>query len=313
MKEAMYSLVLAVVASGCSVQSENVLLTDWQTPFRTPPFDQIKTEHFMPAFLKAMQTEKAEVEAIANNTETPTFENTIEALEESGELLDRVGRVFSCLNGANTSDELQSISKEVAPLQAKHNDDIKLNKALFARIEQVYKKKDRLGLTPEQDILLENYYLGFVRSGARLNNRDKEKLRKINEELSRLYVQFRQNHLQQTNAIALLIDKEEDLAGLPDEVVQAAAEMAERRGMKGKWVFTLQKPSFIPFLTNSSKRGLRQIVFKAYANRGNNNDEFDNKKLISRIAALRVSRANLLGYDTHAETWPRILRTFTNS
>ncbi len=301
MKEAMCCIGLVIVAAGCGIQSENVLLKDWETPFQTPPFDEIKDEHFITAFLEAMQAEKAEVEAIAGNKEEPTFENTIEVLEESGELLERVSAVFSCLNSANTNDKLQSISREVAPLRAKHNDDIKLNKALFARIKQIYGEKDHLGLTPEQDTLLENYYLGFVRSGANLNDGDKEKLRRINEELSKLYVEFRQNHLKQTNAIGLVIDKDEDLAGLPDEVIQAAVEMAEERGMPGKWVFTLQKPSFIPFLMHSSKRKLREIVFKAYVNRGNNNDEFDNKKLISRIASLRVSRANLLGYDTHAD------------
>ena len=301
MKEAICSLAVVIVAAGCGVQPENVLLRDWKTPFQTPPFDQVKNDDFMPAFLEAMEAEKAEVEAIANSRKEPTFENTIEALEKSGELLDRVGRVFSCLNGANTNDQLQSISREVAPLRAKHNDDIKLNKALFTRIEQLYEKKDRLGLTAEQDTLLENHYRSFVRSGANLNDGEKEKLRRINEELSKLYVEFRQNHLKQTNAIALVIDENEDLAGLSDEVIEAAAELAKERGMPGKWVFTLQKPSFIPFLMNSNKRGLRETVFKAYVNRGNNNDEFDNKKLISRIASLRVSRANLLGYDTHAD------------
>jgi len=301
MKEAMYLFTLAILIIGCSAQPENMLLQKWETPFRTPPFDEIKSEHFMPAFLEAMEVEKAEVEAIANNEERPTFKNTIEALEGSGELLNRVSRVFSCLNGANTNDELQNISKEVAPLRAKHNDDINLNEALFARIKQIHEKKEDLGLTTEQDTLLENYFLRFVRSGANLNDGDKEKLRGINEELSNLYVKFRQNHLKQTNAIGLVIDKDENLAGLPDGVVQAAAEMAEARGMEGKWVFTLQKPSFIPFLMNSEKRKLREIVFKAYVNRGNNNDEFDNKKLISRVAALRVRRANLLGYKTHAD------------
>ncbi len=255
----------------------------------------------MPAFLETMKVEKSEVEAIVNNEEGPTFKNTIEALEKSGELLDRVSRVFGCLNGANTNDELQNISKEVAPIRAKHDDDISLNEKLFAKIKQIYDKKESLGLTPEQNTLLENYYLGFVRSGANLNDEDKEKLRNINEELSNLYVKFKQNHLKQTNAIALIIDKDEDLAGLPDEVVQAAVEMAKAKGMEGKWVFTLQKPSFIPFLTNSKKRNLREVVFKAYINRGNNNDEFDNKKLISRIASLRISKANLLGYKTHAD------------
>ncbi|MHC4583939.1 MAG: M3 family metallopeptidase [Planctomycetota bacterium] len=301
MKKMMYLFSLIFFAIGCRIQGENLLLQKWDTPFQTPPFDEIKNEHFMPAFLETMKAEKAEVEAIVNHEEEPTFRNTIDALEKSGELLDRVSRVFSCLNGANTNDELQDISKEVAPLQAKHNDDIKLNEKLFEKIKHIYDKKESLGLTHEQNTLLENYFLGFVRSGANLNDEDKEKLRNINEELSNLYVKFKQNHLKQTNAIALIIDKEEDLAGLPDEVVQAAIEMAKARGMEGKWIFTLQKPSFIPFLINSEKRNLREIVFKAYINRGNNNDEFDNKKLISRIASLRISKANLLGYKNHAD------------
>jgi len=301
MKKAMYLFTLTVLTIGCSVKQENIMLQEWNTPFQTPPFDEIKDEHFMPAFLEAMEAEKAEVEAIVNNEEEPTFKNTIEALEKSGELLDRVSRVFGCLNSANTNDDLQDISKEIAPLRARHNDDINLNKKLFARIKQIYEKRESLGLTDEQHILLENYFLRFVRSGANLNDQDKETLRNINEELSNLYVKFRQNHLKQTNAIALVIDNEDDLAGLPDDVVQAAAEMAKARGKEGKWVFTLQKPSFIPFLMHSEKRALREIVFKAYINRGNNNDEFDNKKLISRIAALRVKKANLLGYKTHAD------------
>jgi peptidyl-dipeptidase Dcp len=301
MKKMTYLLTLVVLTTGCSVKPGNPLLQEWDTPFKTPPFDEIEDEHFMPALLEAMESEKAEVEAIADNDREPTFENTIEALEKSGQLLDRVSRVFSCLNGANTNDQLQSISKKVAPLRAKHNDDINLNEELFARIEQIYQEKEGLGLTAEQDTVLENYYLRFVRSGAKLNDQDKEKLRDINEELSNLYVKFRQNHLKQTNAIALIIDKNEDLAGLPDGVIQAAVEMAKARDMEGKWVFTLQKPSFIPFLVNSQKRDLREIVFKAYVNRGNNDDKFDNKKLISRIAALRVKKANLLGYATHAD------------
>ncbi|MHC4324784.1 MAG: M3 family metallopeptidase, partial [Planctomycetota bacterium] len=301
MKKVMYVFILAVLTIGCSVRQDNIMLKEWNTPFQTPPFDEIKDEHFMPAFLEAMEAEKAEVEAIANNQQEPTFENTLEALEKSGELLDRVSRVFGCLNSANTNDELQNISKEVAPLRARHNDDINLNEKLFARIKQIYEKKESLELTTEQNTLLENYFLRFVRSGANLNDQDKEKLRDINEELSNLYVKFRQNHLKQTNAVALVVDNDKDLAGLPDEVVQAAAEMARARGMEGKWAFTLQKPSFIPFLMHSEKRALREIVFKAYINRGNNNDEFDNKKLISEIAALRVKKANLLGYKNHAE------------
>jgi len=301
MRETMCFLVLAVVTAGCSVQPENVLLQEWETPFQTPPFDEITNEHFMPAFLAAMEAEKAEVAAIAGHREEPTFANTIEALEKSGELLDRVGRVFSSLNSANTNEQLQAISKELAPLQAKHHDDIMLNEALFARTRTIYEKRDRLELNAEQNTLLENHYLSFVRSGAALDEADKGKLRAVNEELSTLYVAFRQNHLKQTNAIGLVIDKEGDLAGLSSDVVQAAAEMGRERDMPGKWVFTLQKPSFIPFLMHSEKRPLREILFKAYINRGNNDDECDNKKLISRIAALRVKRANLLGYETHAD------------
>jgi peptidyl-dipeptidase Dcp len=301
MKQTVYLLAMAILTIGCSVRPENTLLQQWKTPFQTPPFEEIKDEHFMPAFLEAMAIEKAEVEAIANNKKKPTFKNTIEAMEESGKLHDRISRVFYALNDAETNDQLQDILKKVTPLQAKHSDDINLNKALFARIKQIYEKKESLALTPEQDTLLENYFLRFVRSGANLNDEDKDELRKINEELSNLYVKFQKNHLKETNAIALVIEKEENLAGLPDEVVQGAAEMAKARGMEGKWVFTLQKPSFIPFLMSSEKRQLREIVFKAYINRCNNNDEFDNKKLIARIAALRVARANLLGYKNHAD------------
>jgi peptidyl-dipeptidase Dcp len=301
MKKMITLFTLIIMIIGCKIQSQNPLLQKWDTPFQTPPFDQIKNEHFMPAFVEGMKVEKAEVQVIINNKEEPSFKNTIEALEKSGKLLSRVGRVFGCLNGANTNDKLQNISKEVAPLRTKHNDDINLNEKLFARIKKIYEKKESLGLTPEQYTLLENHYLGFVRSGANLDQEDKEKLREINEELSNLYVQFRQNHLKQTNALGLIIEKEKDLAGLSDDVIQAAAEMANARDMEGKWVFTLQKPSFIPFLINSEKRNLRETVFKAYINRGNNKDEFDNKKLISRIASLRVSRANLLGYETHAD------------
>jgi peptidyl-dipeptidase Dcp len=297
----MYHIALLTFIIGCGNFTGNPLLQEWNTPFHTPPFTEIKNEHFMPAFLEGMKVEKTEVEAIISNEEAPTFKNTIEALEKSGELLSRIGRVFGGLNGANTNDALQNISKELAPISSKHNDDISLNEKLFAKIKTIYETKESLGLTQEQHTLLENYHLDFIRSGADLNDDHKEKLRGINEELSNLYVKFRQNHLKQTNAIGLVIDKEEELAGLTDDVVQAAAETAKARDMEGKWVFTLQKPSFIPFLINSEKRNLREILFKAYINRGNNNDEFDNKKLISRIASLRVSRANLLGYKTHAD------------
>ena len=301
MNTRMYLVALLLLIIGCSTQQENPLLQEWDTPFQTPPFDEIKNEHFMPAFLEGMKAEKAEVNAIIANEAAPTFKNTIEALEKSGVLLERVSRVFNCLNEANTNDELQQISKEVAPLQTRHYDDIYLNNKLFVKLSQIYKQQGSLGLTPEQTILLENYYLRLVRKGAKLNDDDKNDLRAINEELSGLYVKFSQNHLKETNALGLIIDNEADLAGLPDGVIQAAAEMAKDRSMEGKWVFSLQRPSFTPFLINSEKRKLREILYTAYIDRGNNNDEYDNKQVVSRIAALRVSRANLLGYKTHAD------------
>lgn len=301
MKQAMCLLTLAIAAAGCSVQQGNVLLQEWDTPFETPPFNEIKDEHFMPAFLAAMDAKNAEIDAIANNPEPPTFKNTIEAMELSGKLLDRVSSAFSGLNSANTNPKLQDIAKQLAPLRSKHSDDINLNPKLFARIKTIYDNKDKLDLTEEQHIALENYYTGFVRSGANLNETDKAKLRKINEQLSTLYVNFNQNHLQQSNALGLIIDKKEDLAGLPDDVIKASAELAKARGHEGKWAFNLQRSSFTPLLVYSEKRQHRETLFKAYINRGNNGDEYDNNKLISNIAALRVERCKILGYKTHAE------------
>ncbi len=299
-KHLVLYLGLLLLAS-CNLKPENPLLSEWDTPFQTPPFNEIKNEHFKPAILEAMKVEMAEVDAIVNNPESPTFENTIVALEKSGKLLSRVSRVFGSLNSANTNESLQQVSKELAPLRAKHSDDINLNEKLFARIKKVYDNKDNYNFSSEEQTLLENYYKGFVRSGANLGAEDKEKLRAINKELSNLYIQFRENHLKQTNAIGLVVENQEDLAGLPDEVIQSAAELAALREIPGKWVFTLQKPSFIPFLQYAEKRNLRETLFKGYINRGNNNDKNDNKEIISRIAALRVTRANLLGYKTHAD------------
>ncbi|MFC1538457.1 M3 family metallopeptidase [Candidatus Latescibacterota bacterium] len=307
MKKMLCVISLLMLTISCTDQpeqtllEENPLLQEWDTPFQSPPFDEIKNEHFMPAFLEAMKAQKAENDAIVNNAEEPTFKNTIEALEKSGALFKRVNEVFDCLVRANTNDVLQQIQKEVAPLRTRHYNDINLNEKLFTRIKKLYETRESLGLTSEQNTVLENYYLRFVRNGADLNAEDKDKLRVIDEELSNLKVKFGQNLLKQTNAIGLVIDNEEDLAGLPDDVVQAAAEMAKARGMEGKWVFTLQGSSYGPFLTNSEKRNLREIVLKAYINRGNNNDEFDNKNVVARIASLRVRRANLLGYKTHAD------------
>lgn len=300
MKKTLWSFMLILLA-GCGTQSKNPFLTEWNTPFGTPPFNEIRNEHFMPAFREAMKTHTAEVDEIINNPEAPTFRNTVAAFEKSGKLLDRIDRVFGCLNGADTNPELQSISEEVEPLLTKHSDDILLNSELFYRVKTIHEQRESLGLNEEESFLLDKIYKDFVRSGADLNDSDKAALRAINEELSTLYVKFRKNHLEQTNAVALVIEKESDLAGLSDNQIAAAMETAKNRGLEGKWVITLQKPSFEPFLQHSEKRELREKVYKGYINRGNNGDDYDNNAVVSRIATLRVKRGRLLGYDTYAD------------
>jgi peptidyl-dipeptidase Dcp len=300
MKKTIWSIMFIFLV-GCGVQSKNPFLAEWKTPFGTPPFDQIKNEHFMPAFKEAMNAHMAEISSITGNPEEASFKNTIAALEKSGELLERVRRVFILINEANTNPELQAISQEVEPLLARHNDDINLDPRLFARVKKIYQQREALGLNEEESTLLENVYKTFVRSGADLNENDKAALRAVNEELSTLYVKFRKNHLNQSNAIALVIEDKSDLAGLSDAMIEEAAETAQNRGMEGKWVITLQKPSFEPFLQYSERRELREKVWNSYIDRGNNGGEFDNNAVVSRIAALRVKRANLLGYKTHAD------------
>ena len=280
---------------------DNPFFKEWSTPFQTPPFDEIKIDYYLPAFEECIRLQKAEVDGIINNTEKPTFVNTIEAMEKSGKLLIKVSSVFYNLNSANTNDEMQEIAKTVAPMLSKHNDDINLNEKLFARVKTIYSEKEKLNLTTDQKTVLKNYYDDFIRGGANLNNEQKEKFRKINEELSLLSLKFGENLLKETNSIGLIIENKNDLAGLPESVIQSAFELGKTKGHEGKWVFTLQKPSFIPFLQYSEKRNLREVIFKAYINRGNNNNEFDNNKILSSIAALRVERANLLGYKTHAD------------
>lgn len=301
-------IILAILFSGVFTktfsqenQMNNPFFKEWTTPFQTPPFDEIKIEHYLPAFEEGIRQQKAEVEVIINNQEKPTFQNTIEALEKSGKLLTNVSSVFYNLNSSLTNDEMQVIAKKVAPMLSKHSDDIFLNEKLFERIKYVYNEKGRSNLSGEQKQVLKNYYDGFLRGGANLNNEQKERFRKINEELSLLSLKFGENVLKETNTIALIVDNKDDLAGLPENVIQAAFELANAKGYDNKWAFTLQKPSFIPFLQYSENRNLREKIFNAYIKRGNDDNEYDNKKILSRIAALRVERANLLGYRTHAD------------
>ncbi len=300
-KIALVLFILSLLVLSWAEEEQNPLLGDFDTPFQVPPFDKIKEEHYLPAFKEGIKQHHQEIEAIVNNPEPATFENTIEALENSGTLLRKVDSVFYVLNGSMTNEKMQAIAKEAAPLQSKHRDDIRLNEKLFQRIKSVYKKKDTLNLKAEQRMLLEKYYKEFVRGGANLDEQQKARLREINEKLSVLTLKFGENILKENNRFELVIEKKEDLAGLPEAVIAGAEETARERGHEGKWVFTLHKPSLIPFLQYSEKRDLREKMFKAYINRGDHNDELDNKAILSKIAALRVERANLLGYRTHAD------------
>ena len=307
-KTAIFLLCFSLILASCSKPTDekpkeaaqNPFFEDWETPFGVPPFDRIKEEHYMPAYLKGMEQHKVEIDDILQNSQPPTFANTIEALDRSGEFLTKVDYVFQNMAGAHTNEKIQEIEREIAPLLAKHGDDINLNAGLFQRTKAVYEQKDQLNLTPEQSMLLENTYKGFVRGGANLSEENKGRFREINEELSVLSVKFANNVLNETNAFAMVLE-EEDLAGLPQSVISAAAEAAAEKGQEGKRVITLHKPSFIPFLQYSEKRSLREKVFKAFANIGNNDNEYDNKAIVAKTAALRVERAQLLGYETHAD------------
>jgi len=285
---------------GCSKKDSNPFYNEYDTPFETPPFAQVKMEHYMPTFTDGIAQEKEEIIAIATNPEAPTFKNTLEAMEQTGELLEKVSNVFYNLTSSNTNDEMQEIAKQLSPMLSKHRDDIRLNKQLFERIKALYNQKENLNLTVEQNRLLEDYYKSFVRGGANLNETQKGELREINKKLSLLTLQFGENILKENNNFELVIDKKEDLAGLPEAQIAAALETAKSRGHEGKWVFTLHKPSLIPFLQYSEKRDFREIMFKGYISRGDNNNELDNNKILTEIASLRVRRANLLGYKTHA-------------
>lgn len=305
MKKTLILIFLEVIvfANGCKkvVKSDNPFFNTYDTPFQVPPFEQIKTAHFMPAFLKGFEEQKKEVKTIINNPGEPTFENTIKAFAYSGQLLQRVSSVFGALNSANTNDSLQVINRELSPISSKHRDDINLNDTLFSKIKSIYENKAKFKLTEEEKKVLDDTYKDFVRSGAALSPEDKDKLRKINKDLSLLSVQFGQNLLAETNGFNLVIDKKEDLSGLPEGVITQAAGMAKSLKMDGKWVFTLQVPSMTPFLQYSDRRDLRQKLFTAYFMKGDNDNNYDNKAIIAKIAKLRVERTHLLGYDSFAD------------
>ena len=279
---------------------ENPLLSEWNDRFGVPPFDRIKAEHFAPALEQAMSVHNAEIDAIVTNNDEPTFENTVLAYDNSGKLLERVELCFSLLCAAETNAEMQAIEQEMSPKLTAHSGAIMMNDALFERVKSVYERRGALGLDSLQLRLTEKLYRRFVRGGALLSVEDKEQLCKVDEELSAARVKYAANLLAANSGFELVISNQDDLDGLPSSIRDAAASEASARDMKGKWVFTTKKPSMLPFLTYSSKRELREKLYRGYLDRCNYNDSIDNKQVINDIVRLRTERAHLLGYPTHA-------------
>lgn len=278
----------------------NPLLEKFETPFESAPFSKIKNEDYKPAFIQAIEEAKAEIDAITANPEAPTFANTIEAMELSGEKLGRISSIFFNLNSAETNDEIQEIAQEVSPLLSEFGNDVRLNQDLFERIKVVYNQKDSLNLTDEQAYLLEKKYKGFSRNGANLNEEDKNKLRGIDKQLAMLSLQFGQNVLAETNAYELIITDENDLEGLPQYAIDQAKADAEQKNYKG-WLITLQAPSYIPFMQYAENRELREKLFRANGVKAYQNNEFNNEENVKNIVKLRHERAKILDYKTHAD------------
>jgi peptidyl-dipeptidase Dcp len=278
----------------------NPLLKEWNTPCQTPPFNEIKIIHFKPAFDIALKSAEDQIAAIISNKEEPTFANTIETLEHSGEKLGRISSVLFNLNSAETSKELQAVARDISPLLTRFSNDITLNEKLFERIKFVYNGSKYPELNKEQEMLLERKYKSFINGGANLNKEKRSRFRAISEELSKLSLRFEENVLEETNSFELCLTDSDDLQGLPDGVVEMAAHEAEKRNKKG-WVFTLHYPSYVPFMQYSVCRHLREKMLKAYSSRGFNGNEFDNREIVLKIVNLRLEIANILGYETFAD------------
>lgn len=284
-------------------ESANPFLSEFQTPYGTPDFNRIKTEHYEPAFLAGIDRQNEEIKAIVENPEEPTFENTIVALDNSGEVLDRVSGVFFALTEADTNDRLMELESKFAPMLSEHSDNIFLNQDLYKRVAAVHEMEaeGKIRLTSEQHFLLDKYYKGFVRSGAALDAEKQARLREINKELSTLTIEFGNHVLADNNAYMLVVDDKNDLAGLPETVIEGAAHEAKAHGKEGKWVFTLQESSRLPLLQYAQNRDLRKDIYLAYTNMGNHDDANDNKVLLKRILTLRLEKAKLMGYGNYAE------------
>ncbi len=278
----------------------NPLLSDFGTPFEVPPFEDIKVEDYMPAVEQCIDEAKKEIDQITNNSENPTFENTIVALDNAGERLSIVSSVLFNLNSAETSEALQQVAQEASPMLTKFDSDVKQNGKLFERIKSVYSAKEQLGLDDESSMLLEKTYKSFIRSGADLNDTDKKRFQEISISLSKLGLKFGENVLAETNDYELLIEDQKDLKGLPKDVIARAASLAKTKGKEGKWMFNLQAPSYIPFMEYAENRSLREKLFKAYMRKAFKGNDRDNRKLVEEIVQLRSEKAAMLGYETYA-------------
>ena len=300
------TLLLLIMASFTSTtntaHSVNPFFADYETPFQIPPFEEIKMEHYKPGFEQGMKEHLDEINNITANTEAATFENTFVALERTGKTLDKVSDVFFNLLSSNTNDQMDSLAQEMSPKLSAHSDSILLNKDLFHRVKSVYEKRKSLNLNPEQTRLIEETHKYFVRAGVQLDENSMERLTAINQELSSLSVQFDQNLLKETNeGFILVIDDKNQLHGLPKDVVDQASALAESEDHSGKWLFKPTRASMYPFLTYSTERDLREKLYNSYIRRGDNNNERDNKNIAIEMSALRIERAKLLGYKTHAD------------
>jgi peptidyl-dipeptidase Dcp len=311
-------ITLTFAVSGCKPKPQadmnNPFFKAFDTPFGVPPFDKIQAKHYIPAFEQGMTEGRADLKKILAGTEAPTFQNTIEPLDTMGSLLTRVSSVFFSQSSANTNDSLQKIEVEVSPKLSEYRDEIMLNPELFKRVKIIYDNIGNSNLDNEQKFILENLYRNFVRNGALLSAADQDTLKKLNQEISVLAVSFSQNVLSETNKFKLVIENKDDLRGLPETVIEGAAEKAKRDSMPGKWIFSVQKPSMLPFLTYDENRDLRKKLYDAYLTRGNHNDDLDNKKNLASIVSLRAKRAKLLGYKSHADlnTEDRMAKTPAN-
>ena len=306
MKNLIFAAAMSCMVCACGQQAAdtgNPFLSEFETPYGTPDFDRIKVEHYEPAFLKGIEQQNEEIKAIVENPEEPSFENTIVALDNSGEILARVSGVFFALTEADTNDEMMALEAKIAPMLSEHSDNIFLNQDLYKRVAAVHAQEEagKIQLTTEQHYLLDKYYKDFVRSGAGLDAQKQERLREINKQLSTLTIEFGNHVLADNNDYLLVVDKKEDLAGLPDAVIAGAAQEAKAHGKDGKWVFTLQESSRTPLLQYAQNRELRKNIYQAYTSLGNRGNANDNKEVLKKVLALRLEKAKLMGFNNFAE------------